>query len=116
MPVPFRCGVTLPLWAVASCAAALSAPQRVRPFLVTFVALGVIASTMPPILRRFGRLRKGAVVTAGGRSGSLHAATRPLTGDDALDLVRMDDDGGWQMARQSALARGPVARKNQRLL
>jgi len=103
MPVPCRCGVTLPLWAVASCAAALSAPQRVRPFLVTFVALGVIASTMRPILRRFGRLRRGAVVTAGGGSGGLDGATRTMTADDAADLVRMDDDNGWQMARQGKL-------------
>lgn len=133
MPVTFRWGLTLPLWAVVFCAVALSAPERARPLLMTFVGIGVIASTMPTILRRFGPVRTGVevfaaaddgllpgevVITAGRRTRTLDAAidARTMTAEDASDLVRMDDDGGWQMARQSALADGPVPRKNQRLL
>lgn len=41
----------------------------------------------------------GIVVAAGAGVRTLH---EPTDAADALDLVRMDDDGGWQMTRPQA--------------
>jgi hypothetical protein len=91
MLVAFRCGVALPLWAVAFGAVAFGAPQRVLPLLLTLLALGAIASTMPAIARRFGPSGRAVEVLP-----ALRDVPPPPT-NDTLDLVRMDDDGGWQM-------------------
>jgi hypothetical protein len=112
MPVvALRWGQAIPLWAVALCAVALSTSQRVMPFLITLLAIGVIAAMMPAIARRFGSFRRSApalddvlppaeiIIAAGTRTRTLDAAIDPRTthADDMADLVRMDDDGGWQM-------------------
>jgi hypothetical protein len=131
MPVlAFRCGHALPLWAIASCAVAISAPRGARPFLATLLAVGAIASTLPAIVRRFGPARRGVEVlpawddvsppagigiTARTRTRTFHEAkaARVMKRDDMADLVRMDDDGGWQGAPQPALADGPVPRNRR---
>jgi hypothetical protein len=37
-----------------------------------------------------------------GAQSARRAESNRSTADDALDLVRMDDDGGWQMTRPTA--------------
>jgi hypothetical protein len=132
MPVvAFRCEHALPLWAVAAGAVAIGAPHRARPLLMTLLAVGAIASTLPAIVRRFGPARRrvevlpacddlspaaGLVITAGTRTRTFDQAmtARMMKRDDTADLVRMDDDGGgWHEAPQPTLADGPVPR-NQR--
>jgi hypothetical protein len=132
MALVFHRGVTIPVWAAAFCAVALSAPRRVMPSLMALAGISVIASVMPAIVRwvrpsrpRLDVLpavdqdpaaRAGIVMTAGARSRTLDnaIAARTVKADDAEDLVRMDDDGGSQMARQPALTAGPARRRDQR--
>jgi hypothetical protein len=109
MPRTFRCGYGLPIWAAACCAVALTAPPPVT-FLTTVLAIGVIASTMPALVRRFGQLggdvgvlptlenctSLGAIrVPADSRRRS-EPMSAHTGADDAGDMARMDDDGGWQ--------------------
>jgi hypothetical protein len=119
MPVvAFRSGHAMPLGAVLSCAVALSAPQRARLFLMTLVAVGGIASTLPAIMQRFRPARRVVVrppsddapppaaiaITTGTRTRTFGEAivAGATKAEDAADLVRMDDDGGFQMASPSA--------------
>jgi hypothetical protein len=105
--------VTIPLWAMAFFAVALTAPPPATLSLIAVFALTAIAFTTPglvPWLRcswsvasvRSQRLRHHG-------SAAISMAAAPAvpalderdrnTPQDALDLVRMDDDGGWQIAR-----------------
>ena len=60
----------------------------------------------------------GITMTAGIHIQTIEEAinARSLRADDAADLVRMDDDGGWQMALQPALTDGSADKQDQRLL
>lgn len=98
MPIAFRCGLAVPLWAVAFLAVALGAPLRARPLLMTLLAIGVIASTIPAVLRRFGPSRRRVEVLPALTEPSRAAVTGRAVTIDAADLVRMDDDGGWHAA------------------
>ena len=105
----FHRGYGLPIWAAACSAVALTAPPPVT-FLMTVLVIGVIASTMPALVRRFGPLGGDVGVRTAlenyaslgtrrvpadsrRRSQPISARTRA---DDAADGARMDDDGGWQ--------------------
>jgi hypothetical protein len=74
MAIGFRCGFAVPLWAVAFLAVAVGAPLGVRAFPITLLAVGVIASTMPVIVRRFGRSRRRVEVLPA--YGGWHAPRR----------------------------------------
>jgi hypothetical protein len=78
---------TLPVPPAASGETAFNGRGRVKRLLIAFGAIGVVASTIPAMLRQFRRSRRGVGV-------------RPIA-DDASDFGRMDDDGG--------LARGAAA-------
>ena len=56
------------------------------------------------VLRSRHRDRPSAAitVTAGTRVRTLAEPNRSAADDDAMDLVRMDDDGGWQMPQRPA--------------
>lgn len=116
--VSVRCGHAMPLWAVAFCAVALSAPQGTTPFLMTLLAVSVIASTMPALMQRFAPARRRVevlppwddglaaaeiVITARTRTRTLDEATvvRAMKRAEAADLMRMDDDGGWQIPQSA---------------
>lgn len=97
------------------------------PSLIALLGIAVVACTMPAIVRWLRPSRPlvevlpavhqdpapaGIIMTVGTRTRTLDEAidARTLKADDAADLVRMDDDGGWQ----PALTEGPH-RQNQRL-
>ena len=110
----FHRDVAIPLWAVAFVAVALSAPPRMMPSLIALVAVVVIGSMMPAIVRSLRTSRPWVdvlpavvrdpppariMMTAGTRTPTLDEvidANTPDT-DHTADLVRMDDDGGRQM-------------------
>ena len=109
--------LAIPLWAIAFFTVALTAPPPATQFLMppttlfVIVAVGIaaIVFSMPWLRtsRALVRVRpsghrdhaRAAIMVAAG------TCVRPLDEpdrserDDALDLVRMDDDGGWQMSR-----------------
>jgi hypothetical protein len=116
--------LAIPLSAMALFAIALTAPAGatllLMPATTVFVvaALGITAMTFwtsraIPSLRPSRSLARvppsghrdhgseGIVIAGGICARTLEEPNRSAA-DDALDLVRMDDDGGWQMARTPA--------------
>jgi hypothetical protein len=53
MPIALRRELAIPLCAGAFCAVILSEPQRLMPFLTTLLAIAVVGSTLPAMVRRF---------------------------------------------------------------
>jgi hypothetical protein len=124
MALLFHRRVAIPLWAIAFFTVALTAPPPGTLFLMPPTTLFVIAAVgiaailflMPgatPWLRTSRSLVRvlpsghrdqvsAGIVVAAGTSVRALDEPNPTTADDALDLVRMDDDGGWQMARPPA--------------
>ena len=116
--------LAIPLSAMALVAIALTVPAGatllLMPATTVFVvaALGITAMTfwtsraipslrpsrslprVPPSRHR-DQASEGIVVAGGICARTLEESNRNAA-DDALDLVRMDDDGGWQMARPPA--------------
>jgi hypothetical protein len=126
MTYVFHRKLALPLMAVAFGAVALSAPPTalfLMPsstlFALTVAGMAVVAGIVfanpdaIPWLRKSGSLARvrpsiqrdrasvGLTMAAGTCVRTLDEPNRS-TADDALDLVRMDDDGGWQTARPPA--------------
>jgi hypothetical protein len=122
MPLMFHRRLVIPLWALAFFTVALTAPPPATLSLIAVLSLiaglgiAVIAFTIPglvpglraspsvvQVLSDGKRHRRGAatIVVAGTCVRTLDELN-PSTPDDALDLVRMDDDGGWQMPRPPA--------------
>jgi hypothetical protein len=114
MAIIFHRGLAIPLWAVAFGAIALSTPPPVMPSLTVLLGIAVIAVALPAIVRWRRASRPPVEVLPavdqdpGGAAIIVNASTctrslaevidaRIVKGDDAADLVRMDDDGGWQM-------------------
>jgi hypothetical protein len=116
--------LAIPLSAIAVLAIALTAPAAATLLLMptttvfVVVALGITAMTLwtagaIPSLQPSGSLARvppsghrnqgseGIVITGGICARTLDESNRSAA-DDALDLVRMDDDGGWQMAQPPA--------------
>jgi hypothetical protein len=118
----FQRRLAIPLWAIAFFVA-LTAPTAtlfvVPPatvFAIAAVGIAAIVFLLPASIPwlRTSRAR-GRVLPSRHRDQPSAAMTvtagtgvRPLDepnrreSDDALDLVRMDDDGGWQMPRPQA--------------
>ncbi len=124
MALVFQRRLAIPLWAIAFFTVALTAPPTATLFLMppttvfAIAALGMAAIVflMPgasPWLRRSRALvrvlpsghrdQPSAAITLAAGTGvcTLDEPNRSIA-DDALDLVRMDDDGGWQMPRPPA--------------
>ena len=123
MAFVFQRRLAVPLWAIAFFAVALAAPppKALFPmppttlFVIATVGLAAIVFSMAramPWLRTslaLARVRpsghrdhaSAAITGAGGICVRTIEALEPdrSKADDALDLVRMDDDGGWQMTR-----------------
>ena len=93
MAIVFHRELAIPLWMVAVCAVALTAPPRVMPSVVALLTLAVIASMMTSMVQWRSTCRPLAhgLPATGPDSRTQEAA-------DAIDLVRMDDDG-WQRGR-----------------
>jgi hypothetical protein len=115
MAIVFRRSLALPLWAIAFGAVALSTLPGVMPPLMALLGIVAIASIMiamvrwlrtsPPLVEVMSAVNvdtahAGIIMTAGTRTRTLDEAMSAHIHepDNAVDLVRMDDDGGWQMA------------------
>jgi uncharacterized membrane protein len=116
MAFVFHRRLAIPLWAMAFFAVALTAPPPATPFLMAVFGVAVIALTIAALVP-WSRTSRSVVHVVSHRQLDKRSAAismdcgtgvRPLeeadvnTAEDALDLVRMDDDGGWQMARPPA--------------
>ena len=124
MALVFQRRPAIPVWVMAFFTVALTAQPTATLFLVppttvfAIAALGLAAIVflMPEPIpwlrtsRAIGRVVPSGyrdpasapiLVTAGTGVRKLHEANA-TEADDALDLVRMDDDGGWQMTRYPA--------------
>ena len=120
MGLLFHRRLAIPLFAIALFAIAITAPAGatlvLMPATTVFLvaALGITAMTfwtsdaipsrvlarVPPSGPR-AKGSGGIVITGSIGARTLEESNRSAA-DDALDLVRMDDDGGWQMARPPA--------------
>ena len=120
----FHRRLAIPLWAMVFFTVALAAPPPATLLLMPSTALFAIALVGTAVLivrmpRAFAWSRPSRSVarvnpstyrdkaTAGspmdaGISVRTLDGPHESTADDALDLDRMDDDGGWQMARPPA--------------
>jgi hypothetical protein len=124
MALVFQRGLAIPVLAVAFFTVALTAPPTATLFLmpsttvlaIAAVGIAAIVFLMPgpiPWLRTSRALvrvlpsghrdRASAAITVATGTG-VRTLDEPneSTADDALDLVRMDDDGGWQIAQPPA--------------
>ena len=127
MAYVFHRRLALPLWAIAFCAVALTAPPPTALFLmppstlfvITVAGMAVVAGivfAMPDAIpwlrksrslarvrpsRQRNRASAGLTMAAGTCVRTLDEPSL-IAADDALDLVRMDDDGGWQTSRPSS--------------
>jgi hypothetical protein len=123
MALVFQRGLAIPVLAVAFFTVALTAPPTATLFLMppttvfALAALGIAAIVllMPGAIpwlrtsRALVRLPSGhrdqpsaAITLAAGTGVCTLDEPNRRTADDALALVRMDDDGGWQMPRPPA--------------
>ena len=124
MALVFARRLAIPLWAIAFFTVALTAPPPATLFLMPPTALLVMAVlgtaaiifTMRRVIPRVRTFRSVvravpsrhrhktsvAITIAAGTCVRTLDEPDETTADDALDLVRMDDDGGWQMARPPA--------------
>ena len=116
--------LAIPLWAIAFFAVALAAPPPATRllmspttlFVVALAGMAALVLAMPgtvPWLRTSRSLARvtpsrhrdeasAGSATDGGICVRTPDEPNRQTAEDALDLVRMDDDGGWQMARPPA--------------
>jgi len=120
----FQRRLAVPLWAIAFFTVALTAPPTatrfvmppITVFAIAAVGIAAIVFLMPgsipwwrtsraPVRVLPSRLRDQAnaaiTMTAETRVRTLDEPNRRAA-NDALDLSRMDDDGGWQMSRPPA--------------
>jgi hypothetical protein len=124
MALVFQRRLAIPLWAVAFFTVALTAPPTATLFMmppttvfaIAAVGIAAIVFLMPGAIPWLRTSRALVCVDAPGGRDRASAAimvaagtcVRPLDErnererDDALDLVRMDDDGGWQMPPSAA--------------
>ena len=125
MGLVFHRRLAIPLWAVAFFTVALTAPPPATLFflmpptalfVIAVVGIALIIFTMPGVIlwlrtsraavravpSRDRHMTSAAITVAAGTFVRTVNEPHESTADDALDLVRMDDDGGWQMARPPA--------------
>ena len=124
MALVFERRLAIP-WAAAFFAVVLTAPPTATPFLPPTTALAIAAIGIAAIVflmpgpmpwlrtaRALGRVlpsghgdeASAAITMAAGAGVRTLGQPNRSAADDALDLARMDDDGGWHMARPPAFA------------
>jgi hypothetical protein len=83
------CHLGIPVWTVALCAMVVTWPTRPPP-ITMLLGVAIFASMTMLMVRGLG-LQRLILVPAVGVIGPREGTTPDI---DALDLVRMDDDGG----------------------
>ena len=104
MAFVFHRRLAMPVWAVAFFTVAFTAPPAATLFLMPGAIPWWRMSRAPVRVLPTGHVDQPSAAitrTAGTGVCTLDEPHRG-TADDALDLVRMDDDGGWQMPRPPA--------------
>jgi len=116
MALVFHRRLAIPLWAMAFFAVALTASPPATPFVMAILGVAVIALTIAGLVpwlrtswsvvhvvshRQHDKSSAAISIDRGTCVRTLDEANTN-TAEDALDLVRMDDDEGWQMARPPA--------------
>jgi hypothetical protein len=113
MAFVFHRQLAIPLWAMVFFAVAFTAPPPARRSLIAVLGIAMVAFTIGGLVPW---LRASRSIVQVHSNGERHTRRTPIkvvaaacvraldepnrnTPQDALDLVRMDDDGGWQMAR-----------------
>jgi hypothetical protein len=116
MAVVFHRRLAIPLWTMAFFAVALTARPPATPFLMGLLGIVAITFTIAGLVPWFRTSRsvahlvshrhrdKGSAAVSIDRGTSVRTLdeAKMNTAEDALDLVRMDDDGGWQITRPPA--------------
>jgi hypothetical protein len=117
MALVFHRRVAIPLWAMAFFAVALTASPPATPFVMAVLGIAVIALTIAGLVPWLRTSRSVVHDVVSHRQHDKSSAAISIdrgtcvrtldeadinSAEDALDLVRMDDDGGWQMARPPA--------------
>src|SRR5689334_21729404 len=91
--------LAIPLWAIAFLTVALTTTRPTTLVVIALLGIAIIF-TMPGVVpSRNQRKTRAAVTVAAGTCVRALDEAHESPAEDALDLVRMDDDGGWQMAR-----------------
>ncbi len=102
MALVFHRRLAVPLWALAFFAVALTVPPPATLSLIAAVAIAVTTRGLVHALSPRRHQGSAAIsIAAGTCVRTLDEPNRDID-QDALDLVRMDDDGGWQMARPTS--------------
>ena len=120
MALMFQRRLAIPLWAIAFFTVAFTAPPTAplmmppaTVFAMAAIGIAAILFLMPgqiswlPTSRALVRVlpsghrdqASAAITKAAGTGVRMPDQPNRSTGGDALDLHRMDDDGGWQMSR-----------------
>ena len=120
MALVFRRKLALPLWGIVLFTVAVTAPPPASRILIVVVGIAVIAFVLRGLARQL-RPARSVVHTVSSRQGHRTTAAFSMAGgtcvrtldelnpnpadealdaDDALDLVRVDEDGSWQMPRR----------------
>ena len=120
MAFVFHPRLAIPLWALAVFTTAVTAPPAVTPLLlppttalaVAAIGIAAIVFLMPGAIPWSLTSRSVVRAVPSGYRDPAHARSvmagasvrqfddpNATEADDALALVRMDDDGGWQMTR-----------------
>jgi hypothetical protein len=108
MALVFERRLAIP-WAAAFFAVVLTAPPTATPFLPPTTALAIAAIGIAAIVFLMPGPIPSLRTARGAGVRTLDEPNRSTT-NDALDLARMDDDGGWHMARPSAFANKVASR------
>lgn len=95
----FHHGVAMPVWAIVLGAFALSWLPAQHPAAAATIVIAAAASVMILMVRRFANGRPTVVpLPVTGPNTGPRGVSEPT---DVLDLVRMDDDGGWRVPSRS---------------
>jgi hypothetical protein len=116
MALMFHRRLALPLWVMVLFTLALTAPPSLALLPILIFGMALMAFTMagpvppwrtfPSVVRivSYGSRQTEPAVSRVVIGTSVRAPDEPnrTTAEDALDLVRLDDDGGWQKAQPPA--------------